>query len=212
MSGEFSLSFEGKDGAPLRVDAAVSMMHPEQCTFTVSEPLYPDRSAHFASREQSLGSPLIDRLFGIEAVAEVLVSDNTVTVTLGGQAGWDDVVPEVGKAIHDVLLGSDPAIAPAVTESQLPAEEIRERVQKVLDEVINPAVGAHGGFVNLLEVANNTVYLEFGGGCQGCGMINVTLKYGVERSIREQVPEIGEILDSTDHAAGRNPYYQPSSK
>ena len=46
----------------------------------------------------------------------------------------------------------------------------------------------------------------------GCGMINVTLKYGVERAIREEVPEVGDILDTTDHASGRNPYYAPSSK
>jgi Fe/S biogenesis protein NfuA len=94
----------------------------------------------------------------------------------------------------------------------LPPEQLRERVQKVLDAVINPAVAQHGGVVDLIDIANNTVYLEFGGGCQGCGMINVTLKYGVERTIREEVPEVGEILDSTDHAAGRNPYYAPSSK
>ena len=64
----------------------------------------------------------------------------------------------------------------------------------------------------LVDVVNNTIFLEFGGGCQGCGMINVTLKYGVERAIREEVPEVGEILDTTDHAAGHNPYYEPSSK
>jgi Fe-S cluster biogenesis protein NfuA len=57
-----------------------------------------------------------------------------------------------------------------------------------------------------------SVYLEFGGGCQGCGMVSVTLKYGVERTIRDEVPEVGDILDTTDHAAGRNPYYAPSSK
>jgi Fe/S biogenesis protein NfuA len=73
--------------------------------------------------------------------------------------------------------------------------------------MINPAIASHGGFVNLLDVTNNTVYLEFSGGCHGCGMANVTLKYGVERAIREQVPGVGEILDRTDHASGRNPYY-----
>jgi Fe/S biogenesis protein NfuA len=85
-------------------------------------------------------------------------------------------------------------------------------VQQVLDTIINPAVAAHGGVVTLLDVANNAVFLEFGGGCQGCGMVSVTLKYGVERTIREEVPEVGEILDTTDHAAGRNPYFAPSSK
>jgi len=56
------------------------------------------------------------------------------------------------------------------------------------------------------------VYLEFAGGCRGCGMAHVTLKYGVERILRERIPEIGEILDTTDHAGGTNPYYAPQPR
>ena len=75
---------------------------------------------------------------------------------------------------------------------------------------INPAIAAHGGFVELLDVKGNEVYLRLGGGCQGCGMADVTLKQGIEASIRRVVPEVGAIMDTTDHAAGRNPYYAPS--
>ncbi|MGD8414879.1 MAG: NifU family protein, partial [Candidatus Latescibacterota bacterium] len=78
----------------------------------------------------------------------------------------------------------------------------------ILDDLINPAVASHGGFVNLVGVNDNNVVLEFGGGCHGCGMANVTLKYGVERTIREHIPGVGEILDTTDHATGANPYYK----
>jgi Fe-S cluster biogenesis protein NfuA len=122
------------------------------------------------------------------------------------------MVPVVAMAIRDALATGDPLISEAVSESMLAPEEIRRRVQQVLDTIINPAVASHGGVVSLLDVNNNAVYLEFGGGCQGCGMVSVTLKYGVERTLREEVPEVGEILDTTDHAAGRNPYYAPSSK
>lgn len=83
-------------------------------------------------------------------------------------------------------------------------------VQKVLDDDINPAVAQHGGFVTLLDVKDNVVYIALGGGCQGCGMVDVTLKQGIEVRIREAVPEISRIVDSTDHAGGTNPYYQPS--
>ena len=212
MSGEITLSYEGKGEATIRVTAAPSMMHPEQCTFTVSEPLYPDNSAHFADRSAGKGSPLVERIFDLGNIGEMTVSHGTVRVTLSGPGDWEDVIPAVGSAIRDAVVGDAPPISPAVTASQLPAGAIRERVQKILDTVINPAVAAHGGVVELIDVSNNTVFLEFGGGCQGCGMINVTLKYGVERTIREEVPEVGEILDSTDHATGRNPYYAPSSK
>ena len=89
---------------------------------------------------------------------------------------------------------------------------VDEQIQHVLDEEVNPMVASHGGVVSLLEVKDSSAYLEFGGGCQGCGMIDVTLKQGVEVMIKEQVPEIEAIYDVTDHAEGTNPYYQPSMK
>ncbi len=85
-----------------------------------------------------------------------------------------------------------------------------EAIQKLIDDVINPGVAAHGGFVSLIDVRDDTVYLKLGGGCQGCGMVDVTLKQGIEVLIREKVPAIQAIYDVTDHAGGKNPYYQPS--
>jgi Fe/S biogenesis protein NfuA len=87
---------------------------------------------------------------------------------------------------------------------------VRERVQELIDTSINPAVAGHGGYIELLDVKENTVYLRMGGGCQGCGAADVTLKAGIERMIFEEVPEVTEVLDVTDHASGTNPYYAPS--
>jgi len=89
---------------------------------------------------------------------------------------------------------------------------VEEQIQHVLDEEVNPMVASHGGVVSLLEVKDHNVYLEFGGGCQGCGMIDVTLKQGVEVMMKAQIPDIEAIYDVTDHAGGTNPYYQPSAK
>jgi len=83
-------------------------------------------------------------------------------------------------------------------------------VQEVIDTKINPGMGMHGGFVTLLDVKDDIAYVALGGGCQGCGMANVTLKQGIEVIIREAVPEIRQVIDTTDHAGGANPYYQPS--
>lgn len=90
------------------------------------------------------------------------------------------------------------------------SDPLEAAVQKVLDEDINPAVASHGGFVTLLEVRDAVAYLQLGGGCQGCGMVDVTLKQGIEVRIREVVPQIQQVVDTTDHAGGRNPYYRPS--
>ena len=83
------------------------------------------------------------------------------------------------------------------------------RVQEALDTHVNPMVDQHGGKVLLIDVQDGRVQLEFGGGCQGCGMVDVTLKQGVETMLLAAVPEITEIVDETDHAAGTAPYYQP---
>jgi Fe/S biogenesis protein NfuA len=85
-----------------------------------------------------------------------------------------------------------------------------ERIQQVLEEQINPALASHGGSVSLIDVKDNVAFVELGGGCQGCGMANVTLKQGIEVAIKEAVPEITEVYDVTEHADGTNPYYQPA--
>lgn len=86
--------------------------------------------------------------------------------------------------------------------------DLVSRVQTVLDERINPSVAGHGGRVSLIDLREKTVFLQLEGGCQGCGMADVTLKQGIEVMIKESVPEIEEIFDVTDHANGRNPYYE----
>ena len=83
-------------------------------------------------------------------------------------------------------------------------------IQELLDTKINPSVAMHGGHIALVDVQGDTVYIRLEGGCQGCGMADVTLKQGIEVQMKETVPEIRRVLDVTDHASGDNPYYQPS--
>ena len=87
------------------------------------------------------------------------------------------------------------------------SEELMTKVQELIDSSINPAVAGHGGFVQLVDVKDNRVYLQMGGGCQGCGAADITLKSGIERLIKEELPEVTEVLDTTDHSSGTNPYY-----
>lgn len=90
------------------------------------------------------------------------------------------------------------------------SDPIALAVQEIIDARINPGVASHGGHVELLDVRGDTAYVALGGGCQGCGLADVTLKQGIEVMIREAVPQIAAVIDSTDHAAGSNPYYQPA--
>lgn len=88
-----------------------------------------------------------------------------------------------------------------------PTGKLAERVRHVLETKVNPAVASHGGNIALVDMDGTVAYLELGGGCQGCGMARVTLRQGVERMLREAVPEVTEVVDVTDHKAGANPYY-----
>lgn len=85
---------------------------------------------------------------------------------------------------------------------------IEEKINYVLYTEINPSLASHGGFVSLVEVINNSIaVLRFGGGCQGCGMIDVTLKSGVEKTLKSNIAELAEIRDITDHSDNSNAYY-----
>jgi Fe/S biogenesis protein NfuA len=88
-------------------------------------------------------------------------------------------------------------------------DPVAAAVQDVIDRQINPGIASHGGMVTLLDVREDTVYIQLGGGCQGCAAVPATLRQGIEVAIKEQVPQISAVVDTTDHAAGTNPYYRP---
>ncbi len=94
-------------------------------------------------------------------------------------------------------------------KGQVPGEgaSLVERVQYLLDTEINPMLAAHKGRVALEGIdEDKVVYLRFGGGCHGCGMVDLTLKNGIEKTMRERIPEVTAIRDATDHASGAAPY------
>ena len=86
-------------------------------------------------------------------------------------------------------------------------DDLSKAVAEVIAEQVNPVVASHGGHVDLLGVDDGKAIIAFGGGCQGCGMVDVTLKQGVEVMITDGVPEVTEVIDATDHEAGANPFY-----
>jgi len=146
-----------------------------------------------------------------------------------GQAQADDVVVDAGG--FNVYV--DPESAQFLKEASIdfletptqsgfkidaphaglprPTGPLAEKIEKVLSEKVNPGVAGHGGHVALAALEGSTAYLRFGGGCQGCGMIKVTLKEGVEKILLQEVPELERVADVTDHAAGANPYYRSES-
>jgi len=118
-------------------------------------------------------------------------------------------VEEGLEALETGLEGSEFDIKLAC-RGEDPKEVKMEVIQNLLDFEINPMVASHGGQFSLVDVEDRKVFVELGGGCQGCGMVDVTLRQGVEKRMREVFPDMEALIDTTDHADGDNPYFQPS--
>lgn len=189
----------------IQIRAEVDRQDIRVCRFTVDRPVH-EGSGVFTSAEEAENNKLAERLFKIGGIEKVEINNNVVAVTQSGEEDWRQIGKRIGTSIR-AHLNPPPEIPEG---DRLPPDEVRRRVQQVLDEMINPGVASHGGYVELLDVEDDNVFIRMGGGCQGCGAADMTLKMGVERLIREQVPQVREIMDATDHAAGMNPYYQQS--
>ena len=129
---------------------------------------------------------------------------------------------DTGKLNGAVLELTDQGLAmnnpnsPAPPEISAPAGDLSgplvDRVQQVLTEQVNPAIASHGGGAELVSIDGTIAYLRLYGGCQGCGLAQVTLKQGIERIILESIDELTQVVDVTDHASGEDPYYQSQKK
>lgn len=190
-----------------------------RCKFLVSEALHAGGVRRFASRDEARGSPLAEAIFAIPGadVAEVIVSGNLVTVVKQGAAPWPVVGKAVGQAIRAALAGDRPAVAakpaPVAGAASATADDaLYERVANLFDQEVNPMVARHGGRVELIDVQDAVVMVRMAGGCQGCGMADVTLRQGIEAMLQQHVPEVRGVVDITDHTAGSNPYFAAAKK
>lgn len=141
-----------------------------------------------------------ERLVEAEGIT-VLVSESQADALDGATV---DFVERVNESGFEVRPRRD--AAPSVPDA--PEGPVADRVREVLDEQVNPAIASHGGAISLVDVQGTEIYLEMSGGCQGCAMSRLTLRQGVERMLRQAVPEITAVHDITDHASGVNPYFE----
>ncbi|HYK83025.1 MAG TPA: NifU family protein [Gemmatimonadales bacterium] len=188
-----------------------------RCKFLVSEPVHAGGVRRFASAAEAAGSPLAAAIFAIPQaeVAEVIVSGNLVTVAKRGPAPWQVLGKPVGQAIRSALASGAPAVAPraaAPAGAGVDDDALYERVAALFDTQVNPMVARHGGRVELIDVQDAVVMLRMAGGCQGCGMADVTLRQGIEAMLQQELPEVKGVVDITDHTAGANPYFAAAKK
>ena len=136
-----------------------------------------------------------------------MVTGATITVAQAGNKDWPDLAKKIGGAIRETIKAGGILIDPGIKDRTISNDELRDKVQKVIDDELNPGLASHGGGVDLIDVQGTTIFVSLSGGCQGCASAKYTLKHGIEQIIRERVPEVTGVVDVTDHTAGANPYY-----
>jgi Fe/S biogenesis protein NfuA len=134
----------------------------------------------------------------------VYVLESDVEAIEGSTVDYVDRVNASGFEVHPATASAPESKAkPGKGE---PSGEIAERVRDVLDSQVNPAIASHGGLISLVNVEDTEIYVQMSGGCQGCALSAATLRQGVERMLREAIPELTQVHDVTDHSSGENPY------
>ncbi len=158
-------------------------------------------------------TPTIIARGGAVRVADV--ADGIVTLRATGSPG----ATLAAEAIEALVRAAVPKVAGVrvVWQDGEPAPvsatgDLAERVRRVLEDEVNPAVAAHRGHVALVGVLDGRVQLRLEGGCQGCSLAEVTVRQGIERLLRARVAEIVAVVDVTDHEAGGNPFYTPEKR
>jgi Fe-S cluster biogenesis protein NfuA len=181
----------------------------------VNVPVLAEGVRRFTGAGEAKGSPLAEAIFAIPGVGvnELIVSGNSVTVVKQSPSPWQAVGKAVGAAIRSALAADVPPVAVSPKSPGAVSDDaLYEQVATVFDEQVNPMVARHGGHVELIDVQDAVVMLRMGGGCQGCGMADVTLRQGIEGMLAQLVPQVRGIVDITDHTSGASPYFQASKK
>ncbi len=186
--------------------SAEPQMDPNICRFVIDRPVY-DGFYNCRNKAMASGSPLLEALFALPGVTEVLVSGSSITVAKNDPAEWGDLGIKIGETIRARIAAGGTQVSPGAAGKQPPLPGLREKVQKIFDEEINPGIAGHGGSVELKDVQGSVIFVTLSGGCQGCASASFTLRYGIEQLLRERVPEVTDVVDVTDHGAGENPYF-----
>ena len=203
------------DAPPVEVVVAIraetSLADPDTCKFTVSRTLHPGGPFFFGNKERAAGSPLVERLFALPGVVNVLIAEGVVTIGKAPSTSWSGLKAAIGTAIRTQLLTGVPAILEMAVHAGQQGRsdaELGVIVQQLLDGQVNRSIADHGGKISIVEVRQGKLFITMSGGCQGCASSQVTLRQGFEVMVKRVAPEIVEIVDATDHAAGKKPFYE----
>lgn len=179
-----------------------------------------DDPANTALRVAITGSNMTDFTYALDLTSVADQEPDDVVYTQGDKGELTVIVPRAsvanmtGSVLDVAAVGSgglvirnpNPPDPLAGLDLELTGE-LPQKVQAVLDQAINPALASHGGYAALVDIDGSVVHVTMGGGCQGCAASAMTLREGIKKMLLAALPEITDVVDATDHAAGENPFY-----
>lgn len=184
---------------------------PHSCRFIVSQEIFSDDwTFQFRSPADAPGSALIEAIFGVEGIVDVKIHRDTFTISKNSADPWPKVAGKLIPILKTQIAAGEQILDADKRESLKNAPldgDVRGLIEEILAGKINPALASHGGWVKLVRIEGQDVFVEMGGGCQGCASSRATMKFGIERAIKEAIPSVRNVVDATDHDAGTNPYY-----
>jgi cystathionine gamma-synthase len=187
---------------------------PFAASTVVAAPTEPDVTSAVATVVEQRVVPAVVARGG--SVRVVAVEDGTVTLEASGSPGA--IAPVIGR-IEALLRAAVPEIQrvrvlwAGVAAPPAPASpDLVDRVRRILEDQVNPAVAAHRGHVSVVDATAGRVRIRLEGGCQGCSLAEVTIRQGIEALLRAHLPEIVAVIDVTDHAAGSAPFFAPGKR
>lgn len=173
--------------------------NPNSLKFVVGRQIVSSGPYEFAKAADAEKSKLAQDLFGIKGVEGVFIGSNFVTVRKDEDAAWDEIEPTALSKIEDGVSSGEPVVLEPESESNGAAEGASTQevvIRQILDEEIRPAVASDGGDVQFESYDEGVLRLKLVGACSGCPSSLMTLKMGIERRLREDVPDLVEVIQS----------------
>jgi Fe-S cluster biogenesis protein NfuA len=148
-------------------------------------------------------------IFSHNEILEIFMRENILKVRLSEGSDWKQIAKSIADFVRANIqqLFSKDFIATYEKIKKVEHHEVVAKASEIIKDQISPALGAHNGQVSVKGFNEGALYLEFGGGCQGCSQISATLKDGIEKILMTKIPEIKSVVDLTDHNKGSNPYF-----
>lgn len=172
--------------------------NPNTLKFVLDRVLIERGSINFLTQDDAATSPLVNALFNIEGVSDIMVGTNFVSVSKANDKDWSDLAEPITETIENVCDQEDTLVdqnlVPAEPEVSGDDSETVLKIKEILDNEVRPAIAMDGGDIVFNNYTDGVLYVHMQGACSNCPSATLTLKMGIENRLKEDIPELKEIV------------------